>query len=118
MINGCLFLFTSAINYNILLSERVVNKVCQKAVRIAWARRPSIMNRNVISFFFSFSPNPGAGYGAGDVSDGTRRSRLERMDRDRGDRIDHDYGEEEHEVDYGSASRRRQQQDSRALNAI
>ncbi|XP_012229556.1 voltage-dependent L-type calcium channel subunit beta-2 isoform X10 [Linepithema humile] len=60
----------------------------------------------------------GAGYGAGDVSGGTRRSRLERMDRDRGDRIDHDYGEEEHGVDYGSASRRRQQQDSRALNAI
>jgi len=40
------------------------------------------------------------------------------MDRDRGDRMDHDYGEEEHGVDYGSASRRRQQQDSRALNAI
>ncbi|XP_024867123.1 voltage-dependent L-type calcium channel subunit beta-1-like isoform X2 [Temnothorax curvispinosus] len=48
----------------------------------------------------------------------TRRSRLERMDRDRSDRMDHDYGEEEHGVDYGSASRRRQQQDSRALNAI
>ncbi|XP_070150707.1 voltage-dependent L-type calcium channel subunit beta-3 isoform X7 [Polyergus mexicanus] len=60
----------------------------------------------------------GASYGAGDVSGGTRRSRLERMDRDRGDRMDHDYGEEEHGVDYGSASRRRQQQDSRALNAI
>ncbi|GAB1860566.1 Voltage-dependent L-type calcium channel subunit beta-2 [Camponotus japonicus] len=60
----------------------------------------------------------GTSYGAGDVSGGTRRSRLERMDRDRGDRMDHDYGEEEHGVDYGSASRRRQQQDSRALNAI
>lgn len=31
--------------------------------------------------------------------------------------MDHDYDEEER-VDYGSASRRRQQQDSRALNAI
>lgn len=39
------------------------------------------------------------------------------MDRDRSDRMDHDYDEEER-VDYGSASRRRQQQDSRALNAI
>ncbi|XP_025986599.1 voltage-dependent L-type calcium channel subunit beta-2 isoform X1 [Solenopsis invicta] len=55
--------------------------------------------------------------GARDVSDGSRRSRLERMDRDRSDRMDHDYDEEER-VDYGSASRRRQQQDSRALNAI
>jgi len=59
--------------------------------------------------------NSGGSYGAGDVSGATRRSRLER---DRGDRMDHDYGEEEHGVDYGSASRRRQQQDSRALNAI
>ncbi|XP_028044912.1 voltage-dependent L-type calcium channel subunit beta-2 isoform X1 [Monomorium pharaonis] len=55
--------------------------------------------------------------GARDASDGTRRSRLERMDRDRSDRMDHDYDEEER-LDYGSASRRRQQQDSRALNAI
>ncbi|XP_077271755.1 calcium channel protein beta subunit isoform X2 [Temnothorax americanus] len=55
---------------------------------------------------------------SGARDEGTRRSRLERMDRDRSDRMDHDYGEEEHGVDYGSASRRRQQQDSRALNAI
>jgi len=58
--------------------------------------------------------------GARDVSDGTKISRLNRMDRDRSDRIDHEYGEEEHGIDYGSTSRRRQQQDSRAasLNAI
>lgn len=56
------------------------------------------------------------------MSEGTRKSRLERMDRDRGDRGEHDYGNEEESyvsgVDYGSASRRRQQQDPRALNAI
>ncbi|KAL0119052.1 hypothetical protein PUN28_009579 [Cardiocondyla obscurior] len=55
---------------------------------------------------------------SGARDEGTRRSRLERMDRDRSDRVNHDYDEEEHGVDYGSASRRRQQQDSRALNAI
>ncbi|XP_025161477.1 voltage-dependent L-type calcium channel subunit beta-1 isoform X7 [Harpegnathos saltator] len=61
----------------------------------------------------------GSGHSSGHVSGGTRKSRLERMDRDRGDRGEHDYGaEEEYGVDYGSASRRRQQQDSRALNAI
>ncbi|XP_020280069.1 voltage-dependent L-type calcium channel subunit beta-1 isoform X3 [Pseudomyrmex gracilis] len=59
----------------------------------------------------------GGSYGAGNVGGSTRRSRLERSNRDRGDRIDHDY-EENHDVDYGSASRRRQQQDSRAHNAI
>ncbi|XP_053983057.1 voltage-dependent L-type calcium channel subunit beta-1 isoform X3 [Hylaeus anthracinus] len=61
-------------------------------------------------------------YSGGHVSEGTRRSRLERMDRDRGDRGEHDYGTEEESyvggVDYGNASRRRQQQDPRALNAI
>ncbi|XP_043514737.1 voltage-dependent L-type calcium channel subunit beta-4 isoform X3 [Frieseomelitta varia] len=61
-------------------------------------------------------------YSGGHVSEGTRKSRLERMDRDRGDRGEHDYGNEEESyvsgVDYGSASRRRQQQDPRALNAI
>ncbi|XP_043682068.1 voltage-dependent L-type calcium channel subunit beta-3 isoform X5 [Vespula pensylvanica] len=58
--------------------------------------------------------------GSGHMSGGTRRSRLERMDRDRLDRGEHDYGteEESYVADYGSASRRRQQQDSRALNAI
>lgn len=76
-----------------------------------------ILYKSYNGFNFSLS-NLGASYGAGDVSGSTRRSRLERMDRDRGDRMDHDYGEEEHGVDYGSASRRRQQQDSRALNAI
>lgn len=76
-----------------------------------------ILRKSTIALIFLCS-NLGASYGAGDVSGGTRRSRLERMDRDRGDRMDHDYGEEEHGVDYGSASRRRQQQDSRALNAI
>ncbi|XP_032683516.1 voltage-dependent L-type calcium channel subunit beta-2 isoform X11 [Odontomachus brunneus] len=64
-------------------------------------------------------PSGSGSYSGGHVSGGTRRSRLERMDRDRGDRGEHDYGtEEEYGVDYGSASRRRQQQDSRALNAI
>ncbi|XP_017788986.1 PREDICTED: voltage-dependent L-type calcium channel subunit beta-2 isoform X6 [Habropoda laboriosa] len=61
-------------------------------------------------------------YSGGHVSEGGRKSRLERTDRDRGDRGDHDYGTEEESyvggVDYGSASRRRQQQDPRALNAI
>ncbi|XP_033318935.1 voltage-dependent L-type calcium channel subunit beta-1 isoform X5 [Bombus vosnesenskii] len=61
-------------------------------------------------------------YSGGHMSEGTRKSRLERMDRDRGDRSEHDYGNEEESyvsgVDYGSASRRRQQQDPRALNAI
>ncbi|XP_076679213.1 voltage-dependent L-type calcium channel subunit beta-2-like isoform X3 [Andrena cerasifolii] len=61
-------------------------------------------------------------YSGAHVSEGTRRSRLERMDRDRGDRGEHDYGTEEESyvggVDYGSASRRRQQQDPRAFNAI
>lgn len=63
--------------------------------------------------------NPGSGsYSGGHVSGGTRRSRLERMDRDRGDRGEHDYGtEEEYSVEYG-VPRRRQQQDSRNLNAI
>ncbi|XP_035727663.1 voltage-dependent L-type calcium channel subunit beta-3-like isoform X2 [Vespa mandarinia] len=58
--------------------------------------------------------------GSGHMSSGTRRSRLERMDRDRLDRGEHDYGteEESYVADYGSVSRRRQQQDSRALNAI
>ncbi|XP_017766717.1 PREDICTED: voltage-dependent L-type calcium channel subunit beta-2 isoform X13 [Eufriesea mexicana] len=58
----------------------------------------------------------------GHMSEGTRRSRLERMDRDRGDRGEQDYGNEEESyvsgVEYGSTSRRRQQQDPRALNAI
>ncbi|XP_026300379.1 voltage-dependent L-type calcium channel subunit beta-2 isoform X13 [Apis mellifera] len=62
------------------------------------------------------------GHSGGHVSEGSRKSRLERMDRDRGDRGEHDYGNEEESyvsgVDYGSASRRRQQQDPRALNAI
>lgn len=54
---------------------------------------------------------------------GTRRSRLERRERDRGDRGDQEYATEEESYlggvgDYGSVSRRRQQQDSRALNAI
>ncbi|KAF7383326.1 hypothetical protein HZH68_015175 [Vespula germanica] len=63
---------------------------------------------------------PGSYSGSGHMSGGTRRSRLERMDRDRLDRGEHDYGteEESYVADYGSASRRRQQQDSRALNAI
>ncbi|XP_017891912.1 voltage-dependent L-type calcium channel subunit beta-2 isoform X7 [Ceratina calcarata] len=58
-------------------------------------------------------------YSGGHVSEGTRKSRLERMDRERGDR-EHDYGTEEESYvgDYGTASRRRQQQDPRALNAI
>ncbi|XP_047368072.1 voltage-dependent L-type calcium channel subunit beta-1 isoform X8 [Vespa velutina] len=63
---------------------------------------------------------PGSYSGSGHMSSGTRRSRLERMDRDRLDRGEHDYGteEESYVADYGSVSRRRQQQDSRALNAI
>lgn len=56
------------------------------------------------------------------MSEGTRRSRLERMDRDRGERGEQEYGNEEESyvsgVEYGSTSRRRQQQDPRALNAI
>ncbi|XP_011693502.1 PREDICTED: voltage-dependent L-type calcium channel subunit beta-2 isoform X2 [Wasmannia auropunctata] len=58
----------------------------------------------------------------GGREDGTRRSRMDRADRDRdrSDRMDHEYGEGAHGVDYGSTSRRRQQQDSRAAshNAI
>ncbi|XP_066589343.1 voltage-dependent L-type calcium channel subunit beta-3 isoform X2 [Prorops nasuta] len=62
-------------------------------------------------------------YSGGHLSGGSRRSRLERMERERGDRGDHEYGTEEESyvggVEYGNASsRRRQQQDSRALNAI
>ncbi|XP_032683504.1 voltage-dependent L-type calcium channel subunit beta-4 isoform X2 [Odontomachus brunneus] len=69
--------------------------------------------------YYGHEPRGSGSYSGGHVSGGTRRSRLERMDRDRGDRGEHDYGtEEEYGVDYGSASRRRQQQDSRALNAI
>lgn len=38
---------------------------------------------------------------------------------DRGERGELDYGtEEDYSLDYGSASRRRQQQDSRTFNAI
>ncbi|XP_043794934.1 voltage-dependent L-type calcium channel subunit beta-3 isoform X5 [Apis laboriosa] len=68
------------------------------------------------------TPRVTSGHSGGHVSEGSRKSRLERMDRDRGDRGEHDYGNEEESyvsgVDYGSASRRRQQQDPRALNAI
>ncbi|XP_076168638.1 calcium channel protein beta subunit isoform X2 [Ptiloglossa arizonensis] len=72
--------------------------------------------------YYGHEPRGSGSYSGGHVSEGTRRSRLERMDRDRGDRGEHDYGTEEESyvggVDYGSASRRRQQQDPRALNAI
>ncbi|XP_015610379.1 voltage-dependent L-type calcium channel subunit beta-2 isoform X4 [Cephus cinctus] len=60
-----------------------------------------------------------ASYSGSHIGGGTRRSRLERLDRDRGDRGEHDYGTEEESYEYSStASRRRQPQDSRALNAI
>ncbi|XP_053983060.1 voltage-dependent L-type calcium channel subunit beta-2 isoform X5 [Hylaeus volcanicus] len=72
--------------------------------------------------YYGHEPRGSGSYSGGHVSEGTRRSRLERMDRDRGDRGEHDYGTEEESyvggVDYGNASRRRQQQDPRALNAI
>ncbi|XP_018407093.1 PREDICTED: voltage-dependent L-type calcium channel subunit beta-2 isoform X4 [Cyphomyrmex costatus] len=51
--------------------------------------------------------------GARDES--ARRSRMDRMDRS--ERVDHEYGEEEHSIDYGSTLRRRKQHDS-SLNAI
>lgn len=47
------------------------------------------------------------------MSEGTQKSRLEKVDRDPGEEQSYVVG-----VDYGSASRRRQQQDPRALNAI
>ncbi|XP_060823904.1 voltage-dependent L-type calcium channel subunit beta-3 isoform X5 [Bombus pascuorum] len=72
--------------------------------------------------YYGHEPRGSGSYSGGHMSEGTRKSRLERMDRDRGDRSEHDYGNEEESyvsgVDYGSASRRRQQQDPRALNAI
>ncbi|XP_017788988.1 PREDICTED: voltage-dependent L-type calcium channel subunit beta-2 isoform X8 [Habropoda laboriosa] len=72
--------------------------------------------------YYGHEPRGSGKYSGGHVSEGGRKSRLERTDRDRGDRGDHDYGTEEESyvggVDYGSASRRRQQQDPRALNAI
>ncbi|XP_076762737.1 calcium channel protein beta subunit isoform X4 [Xylocopa sonorina] len=72
--------------------------------------------------YYGHEPRGSGSYSGGHVSEGTRKSRLERMDRERGDRSEHDYGTEEESyvggVDYGTASRRRQQQDPRALNAI
>ncbi|XP_015519276.1 voltage-dependent L-type calcium channel subunit beta-2 isoform X3 [Neodiprion virginianus] len=60
-------------------------------------------------------------YGGSHGGTGTRRSRLERLDRERSD---HDYPEEDNyvtgSVDYNNSTSRRRQphQDSRALNAI
>ncbi|XP_043283610.1 voltage-dependent L-type calcium channel subunit beta-1 isoform X1 [Venturia canescens] len=71
-------------------------------------------------FYYAYEPRGPDSYGG---HGGTRRSRLERRERDRGDRGDQEYATEEESYlggvgDYGSVSRRRQQQDSRALNAI
>ncbi|XP_020710259.1 voltage-dependent L-type calcium channel subunit beta-1 isoform X3 [Athalia rosae] len=67
------------------------------------------------------TPGPSS-YGGGHGGPGNRRSRLERLDRERSEQ---DYPEDDHyvtgSIDYNNsntASRRRHPQDSRALNAI
>ncbi|XP_048508372.1 voltage-dependent L-type calcium channel subunit beta-2 isoform X10 [Athalia rosae] len=72
--------------------------------------------------YYGHEPRGPSSYGGGHGGPGNRRSRLERLDRERSEQ---DYPEDDHyvtgSIDYNNsntASRRRHPQDSRALNAI